>query len=409
MIFRSLFFNKGNLLYRINITLGIIFLARLGTFISIPGVDQIYFSDQLKNSTLFTSFSSILQSKDSFLLGVFTLGILPNLNASIAIQILSSVFPALKKLTKEGGELGQKKVTKFTRYLTAIIAFQYGLVIAFAVKPYVFGWDLSRAVLIAITLMTGSLIILWLSELIKENGVGNGPSLFICINIISFLPGALTSLIYNSELSTKLATFTIFFLGILSIVIVQSAIRKIQVVSLKSLLQGGQDKQSVIAFRLNPSGIMPVILASSLLNLLITGLNNLKLPFELGNLSNLVYTFGYFFLTLFFSYFYSTITLNPVDLSVDLRKKGSSIPGVSPGLATMKFLQEVVNRISLIGGLFLAILVTVPSFLAITNIDFPKFLGLGGTSILILAGVAVDLSRELRSYSIFSSYDNMEV
>ena len=138
MVLRSSLLNQKDLLNRITLTLGIIFIARLGNFISVPGVDQIYFSNEIKNSTLFATFRQLLQG-DSFLLGVFTLGILPNLNASIAVQLISSVFPPLKRLTKEGGELGQKKVTRYTRYLTTLIALQYSLAIAFALKPYVFG------------------------------------------------------------------------------------------------------------------------------------------------------------------------------------------------------------------------------------------------------------------------------
>lgn len=405
---RSFLLNQGNLLGRIQLTLFIVFVSRLGTFISVPGVDQIYFSDELKNSALFTTFSSLLQG-DSFLLGVFTLGILPNLNASIAIQILSSVFPPLKRLTKEGGEQGQKKITSYTRYLTAIIAFQYGLVAAFAIKPYVFGWDLTRAFLIALTLMTGSLIILWFSEIVNEKGIGNGTSLFIFINIISCVPNAIKSFDSSADALTKTIFPLIFILGIMSIVLVQSATRKIETVSLKELLQESLSSQArFIAFRLNPSGIMPLILASSLLNLIFVVINNLKLPL-LTNISNLIYMPGYFFLTLFFSYFYSTITLNPVELSKDLRKKASSIPSIQPGLPTMKFLQEVVNRVSLLGGLFLAVIVVLPSLLSSTSLNLPAFRGIGGTSLLILAGVAVDLSRQLRTFSIFGSYDSIEL
>jgi preprotein translocase subunit SecY len=408
MIIRSILLNQGNLLNRIKLTLGIILLARLGTFISIPGVDQIYFSNELKNNSLFASFSPILQG-DSFLLGVFTLGILPNLNASIVIQILGSVFPPLKRLTKEGGELGQKKIVSITRYLTAIIAFQYGLVIAFTIKPYVFGWDLTRAFLIAITLMTGSLIILWLSEIINESGIGNGTSLFIFINIIAFLPGSLKSFIESTNTSVKLASTLIFLVGIFSIVIIQATIRKIQIISLKELLQNSFNKEArFIEFPLNPSGIMPVILSSSLLNLIVLAINNL-FPLLVGSISNLLYSFGYFILTLCFSYFYSTITLNPVELSTDFRKRASSIPSIKPGLPTMKFLQEVITRISLLGGLFLAIIVTIPNVLSLLNLNFPEFRGIGGTSLLILAGVAVDLSRQIRTYSIFGYYDNIEL
>lgn len=408
MIFRSFLLNQENLLNRIKVTLGIVLLVRLGNFLAIPGVDQIYFSNELKNSALFTTFRTLLQG-DSFLLSVFTLGILPNLNASIAIQLISSVFPPLKRLTKEGGELGQKKVTQYTRYLTALIAFQYSIVIAFAIKPYVFGWDFNRAAFIAITLLTGSIIMLWLSEIINEKGLGNGVSVLIFVNIISAVPSALTSFTATTSFPTKILTLLIFLLGITITVIVQDATRQIPTISLKGLAQESENvKERFLAFRLNPSGIMPLILSSSLINLLGVGLNNLKLPEFLLNFSGLVYLSGYFFLTLFFSYFYSTITLNPIELAKDLRKKGSKIPSVAPGLQTMKFLQEIITRISLLGGLFLATIVTIPSLLALTNTNLPTFPGIGGTSLIILAGVAVDLSRQIRTYSIFGSYDNID-
>jgi preprotein translocase subunit SecY len=408
MIFRSFLLNQENLLNRIKVTLGIVLLVRFGNFLAIPGVDQIYFSNELKNSALFTTFRTLLQG-DSFLLSVFTLGILPNLNASIAIQLISSVFPPLKRLTKEGGELGQKKVTQYTRYLTALIAFQYSIVIAFAIKPYVFGWDFNRAAFIAITLLTGSIIMLWLSEIINEKGLGNGVSVLIFVNIISAVPSALISFTATTSFPTKILTLLIFLLGITITVIVQDATRQIPTISLKGLAQESENvKERFLAFRLNPSGIMPLILSSSLINLVGVGFNNLKLPEFLLNFSGLVYLSGYFFLTLFFSYFYSTITLNPIELAKDLRKKGSKIPSVAPGLQTMKFLQEIITRISLLGGLFLATIVTIPSLLALTNTNLPTFPGIGGTSLIILAGVAVDLSRQIRTYSIFGSYDNID-
>jgi preprotein translocase subunit SecY len=408
MVLRSLLMNQKDLLNRISVTLGIIFLARLGNFISVPGVDQIYFSNEIKSSTLFATFRTLLQG-DSFLLGVFTLGILPNINASIAVQLISSVFPPLKRLTKEGGEFGQKKVTRYTRYLTALIALQYSLAIAFAIKPYVFGWDLNKAFAIAITLLTGSLIILWLSEVINEKGLGNGASLFIFLNLISAIPATFRSFNSTTDISAKILTLTLFFLGIVIIVIVQGATRKIQTISLRGLMQESvTNQQRFLAFRLNPSGIMPLIFSSSLINLLVVGLTSLNLPFRLGLFSNFIYTGGYFVLTLFFSYFYSTITLNPIELAKDLRKKGSKIPLVAPGLPTMKFLQEIITRISLLGGLFLAIIVTLPSVLALANLNLPELRGIGGTSIIIVSGVAVDLSRQIRTYSIIGSYDNIE-
>ena len=169
--------SRDNLVNRILLTLGIILFARLGTFIPLTGIDQKYLYTELQNSPILNFFSSFSQG-DFFVLGPFTLGILPNINASISMQLLTAVLPFLQKLQKEEGVTGQKKVTQYTRYLTVVIAFIYGCLIAFFLKPFVFGWNLVRAVEIALTLTTGSIIILWLSELITEKGIGNGTSLF---------------------------------------------------------------------------------------------------------------------------------------------------------------------------------------------------------------------------------------
>ena len=409
MVFRLFSLNQDNLVNRIKITLAIVFLVRLGNFISIPGVDQIYFSAEIKNSPLFTTFRTIFQG-DFLLLGVFTMGILPNLNASIAMQLISSVFPPLKRLTKESGQFGQKKITEYTRYLTTLIALQYSIAIAFAIKPYVFSWDLLKAFLIVLTLTTGSLIILWLSEILTENGLGNGTSLFIFVNIISSLPNELKNINLSIDFFSTILTLMLFFVGIMITVIIQNATRKIEMISIKNLSkESSNTEKSFFAFRLNPSGIMPLILSSSLINLLTVGIKNINLPLYFGNFSSFFYTSAYFFLTLFFSYFYSIITLNPIELAKDLRQKGSKLSSVVPGLQTMQFLKETITRISLLGGLFLALVVISPSLFDFFNINLPKLSGIGGTSIIILAGVAVDLSRQIRTYSIISSYDNIKL
>merc|ERR1711968_196136 len=189
-------------------------------------------------------------------------------NASISMQLLTAVLPFLQKLQKEEGVTGQKKVTQYTRYLTVVIAFIYGCLIAFFLKPFVFGWNLVRAVEIALTLTTGSIIILWLSELITEKGIGNGTSLFIFVNISSALPKTLNNFaVLVPTLPLKLG------IGLLSIVVVQGALRKIDLLSVKSLLRESSNSQSsYLPFRLNPSGIMPLIFSSGLLNVLIVGL-----------------------------------------------------------------------------------------------------------------------------------------
>jgi preprotein translocase subunit SecY len=399
--------SKKNLINRIIFTLSIILFARLGTFIPIPGIDQEYLYKELQNSPILNFFSSFSQG-DFFVLGPFTLGILPNINASITMQLISAIAPPLQKLQKEEGVVGQKKITQYTRYLTVLIAFIYGLIISFFLKPFIFGWSFINAVQIAILLTTGSVIILWLSELITEKGIGNGTSLFIFVNISSALPKTLNNFsVLVPTLILKIGIGFLFGLGLLSIIVVQGALRKIELLSVKSLLWESTNSQSsYLPFRLNPSGIMPLIFSSGLLNVIIVGINKLSLLSGLVNFSNLIYTSGYFILTLFFSYFYSTIAIKPRDLADNLKKMNFTIPGTQPGLATMRFLQETLTRLALLGGLFLAVIVTIPSLLAFLN---PAVKGFGITSLIILVGVAVDLSRQIRFYLISEVYDSINL
>lgn len=398
---------RKNLVNRIILTLGIIFFARFGTFIPIPGIDQNYLYKELQNSPILNFFSSFSQG-DFFVLGPFTLGILPNINASITMQLLTSISPALQKLQKEEGLSGQKKATQYVRYVTVMIAFLYGLIIAFFLKPFVFGWNFIQAFEIAITLTTGAVIILWLSELISEKGLGNGTSLFIFVNISSALPKTLSN--FNTitpTLLSKIGIGFLFFIGLISIVIVQGALRKIDLLSVKSLLREQTNQQSsYLPFRLNPSGIMPLIFSSGLLNVVIVSINKITILQGLTNFSNIIYTGGYFILTLFFSYYYSTIAIKPRDLADNLKKMNFTIPGTQPGLATMRFLQESLSRLALLGGLFLATIVTVPSLLAFIS---PGIKGFGITSLIILVGVAVDLSRQIRFYLISEAYDTISL
>ena len=399
------FRSRGNLVNRVLLTLGIILFARLGTFIPLQGIDQKYLYTELQNSPILNFFSSFSQG-DFFVLGPFTLGILPNINASISMQLLTAVFPFLQKLQKEEGLAGQKKITQYTRYLTVLIAFFYALGISFFLKPFVFGWNLIQAIKIASILTTGSIIILWLSELITEKGVGNGTSLFIFVNISSSLPKTINNFdVFVPTLPLKVLIGLSCGIGLLSIIVVQGALRKIDLLSVKSLLRESSNSQSsYLPFRLNPSGIMPLIFSSGLLNIIIVGINKISLLQNLANFSNLIYTGGYFGLTLFFSYFYSTIAIKPIDLADNLKKMNFTIPGIQPGLATMRYLQETLTRLALLGGLFLAIIVTIPSLLAFIS---PGVKGFGVTSLIILVGVAVDLSRQIRFYLISEVYDNI--
>ena len=394
---------------KIFLTLGLIALGRLGSFIPIPDVDQAYLYSELKNIQILNFFSSFAQG-NFFILGVFSLGILPNINASILIQLLVAIFPPLKRLQREEGEAGRNKITYATRVLTGLIALQYGFIIGFYLKPFVFGWNVFRAAEIALILTFGSLVILFFSEIINKYGVGNGTSLFIFVNISSSLPLILENLNSSVPILTQIIFGSVFLVAVFCIIIMQNATRKIKVVSIKQLLRVSPRKEDTyLPFRLNPSGIMPLIFASSLINLLVVAINKFGLSESFKPFYSLTYTLGYFLFTLFFSYFYSTVVVNPIDLSKDLKNMSFTIPTIAPGASTMKFLQNTLNRLALLGGLFLAVAVSLPSLFINIVPDINGIKGFGSTSLIILVGVTIDLSRQIRTYLISESYDNIEM
>lgn len=401
---------KGKLWDKIFLTLTLIALARFGSFVPLPNIDQSYLASELKNIQILNFFSSFAQG-NFFVLGFLSLGILPNINASIIVQLLVAVFPPLKRLQREEGESGRNKIKYGTWVLTGIIALQYGLIIGFYLKPFVFGWSVIRATQIAFELVVGSLIILFFSEVINKYGVGNGTSLFIFVNISSSLPSILENLNFSIPLYVKIIFPSIFLIAIFSILVMQNATRKIPVISTKQLLRtGNQINETFLPFRLNPSGIMPVIFASSLINFVMFGITKFGLAEIVKPFYNWISLFGYFFSTLFFSYFYSTVVVNPSDLSKDLKNMGFTIPTIAPGASTMRFLQDTLNRLALLGGLFLAIAISLPSlFVYIIPTVNGNIKGFGATSLIILVGVTIDLSRQIRTYLISESYDNIEL
>jgi len=401
--------NKKTLLERTLVTLVIIAAVRFGTFVPISGIDQSYLYQELKNSQILNFISSFSQG-NFFVLGLFTLGILPNINASIVIQLLTSTFPPLQRLQKEEGEAGRRRILQITRYLTAAVALQYGFIVGFYLKPFVFGWTVFKACEIALTLTVGSLITLWFSEIITEQGLGNGTSLLVFVNISSSLPTLISNFALVEALPIKIFFASVFLVGVICIVIMQNATRKIPLLSVKSLSRSVEKtQQNYLPFKLNPSGILPLIFTSTFLNGFLAIISRVNSNVSQSNLFNTFYLLLYFFLTLFFSYFYSTIAINPIDLSKDLKRMAFTIPTISPGVATIKFLQETLNRLSLLSGLFLATIVTLPSLLFYINPSFSGLRSIGTTSLFILVGVTIDLSRQIQTYRIVESYDSIEV
>jgi preprotein translocase subunit SecY len=409
---------KEGIIERIFVTLGLLILSRLGTFIPVPGVDHDAFYQSIATNPIVT-FLNIFSGGGFASIGIFALGIVPYINASIIIQLGTTSIPSLEKLQKEEGEAGRQKITQITRYIALGWAAIQSLGVSFWVRPYVFNWNIQFVIEMALALTTGSMLLMWFSEQISEKGVGNGPSLLIFINIIAGLPKLIqqkSSLVISSNQAIELFVLaSIFLIMIIGIIFIQEGTRRIPIISARQLGKGqSQNKTSYLPLRLNQGGVMPIIFASAILvlpaylsqvikNKLILNFLNLLSP-NSGDKN--IYLIFYFTLILFFSYFYASLIINPNDVSQNLKKMESSIPGVRPGKATTDYLQKTLNRLTFLGALFLAFIAIIPSIIEnLTNIS--TFKGLGATSLLILVGVAIDTSRQIQTYLISRNYENI--
>lgn len=407
------------LLKRFLLSFGVLIFIRLGTFLPVPGIDHGYLSFYIQQHSLTRSLVSTFSGNDTFVIGLFTLNIFPYINASILMQLLVTVFPNLAKLQKERSSESRRTINKLTRLITLIWAFIQSAGIAFYLKRALFNWTPLLAFEIIIWLMTGSMIVLWLSELITEHGLGNGASLLIYTNIVSSLPNLGKKLVSENSESLNFGSWLIigilFFTAIFGIVLLQEGARIIPLISSKQLSQtfstfSALPENNYIPLRFNQAGVMPIILTTAVLvipnyfsNLGL--LPVLTLPSILQS-SKIIYWISYFTLILIFSSFYSTIVLNPKDVSDELQKMAVSIPGIRPGIETTFYLKQVMKRVTLLGAFMLAILATLPNIIE-AILPVSSFNGLGTTSLLILVGVVLDLSREMRSIFLSNIYNDM--
>ena len=403
---------------RILLTIALLVLSRFGTFVPIPGVDHDAFYQSIANNPM-VSFLNIFSGGGFASIGIFALGIIPYINASILVQLGTNSIPSLEKLQKEEGESGRQKISQITRYLALGWSFIQSLGISFWVRPYVFNWNTQFVIEMTLALTTGAMLIMWLSEQITEKGIGNGPSILIFVNITAGLPKLIQQ---SSGVSNNLNNFTqlillglIFLAMIVGIIFVQEGTRRIPIISARQLGKGqSQNKTSYLPLRLNQGGVMPIIFASAVLVLpsYISQLTDNKIILNILSLlspnggNKTIYLLFYFLLILFFSYFYASLVINPTDVAKNLKKMESSIPGVRPGKATIDYLQKTLNRLTFLGALFLAFIAVIPSIIEnITNIS--TFKGLGATSLLILVGVAIDTSKQVQTYLISKNYENI--
>jgi preprotein translocase subunit SecY len=397
---------------RVLFTALILAIYRLGSWIPAPGVDpnavQDYFSDQGGTVLgLLNLFSGGALSQ----FAIFALGIMPYVTASIILQLMTVVVPKLEQLQKEG-EAGYAKINQYTRYLTVVLAAAQALGYAYLFKRQgVLEAGTGRVFLIVLTLTAGTTLLMWMGELITKRGIGNGISLLIFASIIVALPTGISAWYYGGTME-KLFLPLIAVAIIVAIVFIQEGQRKIPIQYAKRMIgrrmtAGGS---TYMPLRVNMAGVIPIIFAAAVM----------AFPPTIGQYfpqtqgfvnehftpNSLTYLFLQGFLIVIFTYFYTAVQFNPVDQADQLRKHGGYIPGIRPGPPTAQYLDRVLTRLTLPGSLYLAIVATLPNLFFIYGGFSQATVGaLGGTSVLIAVGVALDTMRQMESQMMMRSYE----
>jgi preprotein translocase subunit SecY len=438
-------FRIPDLRNRVLFTLGLLAVYRFGAHVPVPGIDgsklEAFFQQNASGFLgLFDMFSGGMMRR----LTVFALGIMPYITASIILQLMTVVVPALEKLQKEG-ELGRRKITQWTRYLTVILALFQSVAIATALQNIGGGFVINPGVGFVLTTMisltAGTAFIMWLGEQISERGIGNGMSLIIFAGIVRGLPDAISEMISNLRTGTwSVLHVLIILIGMLAVVgliiLVERGERRIPIQYAKRVvgrkMMGGQSTH--LPLKVNAGGVIPVIFASSLLAIpqsfltfdFVRNSGWLRGMLEAIGPSQVMYFALYTALIIFFCFFYISIIFNPNEAADNMRKYGGFIPGIRPGRSTAEYMNRILTRITMVGGLYLAVLSISPEVMiggiklqripGIGNwidTNFPRELldGLGvtfyfgGTSLLIVVGVAMDLVNQIEAQLIMRHYE----
>lgn len=411
---------------RVLFTLGIIIVYRIGGHVPTPGIDP-----HVLNEFFASSGNSLFGLYDMFVGGafkrvtVFALGIMPYISASIIIQLLGTVFPYFHKLQKEGGE-GKKKITQYTRYGTVLLSIVQAIGISIflqsitspstgmhAVHAGMMG--LKFTLLTMLSLTTGTVLIMWLGEQITNRGLGNGISLIIFIGIVARLPDAVIGEVQQLLAGTRHPLLEVLVLAVVLgmtafIVLMTQAMRRIPIQTPKKVvgakMYAGQN--TVLPLRLNMAGVIPIIFASSIMTF--PSMIQSFFPqsplvddiFSWFSPQGFLYNIFYALLIIFFTYFYTAIIFNPLDIADNLKRSGGFIPGIRPGKKTAEFLDHVLTRITLPGSVFLAFIAVAP-FLIMSSMKINFYFG--GTSVLICVGVALDTLQQLESHLQMRNYE----
>lgn len=429
---------------RILLTLFLLLVCRIGVFVPVPGVNGEQALAYFKQAT--GGGQNLFQLVDIFSGGAFAqmtviaLGIVPFISASIIMQLLMALMPQLQREVRENPDAGRRKINKYTRFLTVLLAViqssmfaRYaiqmnfanpGIIIPEMLGPQIFGMPWLFYLVVVTTMTTGTMFLMWIGEQITEKGIGNGSSLIITIGIISSLPSTLGSVIQQLNLdsqevgqitfSSLLVLFAVFVLVTIATILIIQGVRKIPVQYARRVVgrkevQGGD---SHVPLKINYAGVMPVIFASSLLMFPATLGQFIGNGSWIGNVANAispgswVYTAIYVCLILFFTYFWTATQFHPEQIASDMKKNGAFIPGIRQGKPTQDYLESTMNRVTLVGAVFLAIIAILPTLVGkILHVDPSITYFFGGTALLILVGVVLDTVKQVESHLLMKRYE----
>ena len=415
-------------------TLILIIIFRLGCFITVPGVDTIALGEQMQSATgSLTGLINTISGGAFSKLSIFSMTITPYITASIVIQLLGWIIPSLEKMMKEGGEAGKQKINKYTKLLSIVLALVEGLgiYISYSGSGIFINPGLLTGSIVVLSLITGTAILMWLGDQITNKGIGNGISMIIFVGIISRLPSGIVTLwniivtetgVNTVGIVTALAIIIGAILLVAGVVFVQQAERKVPVQYAKKVvgrkMYGGQNTH--IPLKLAMAGVMPVIFASSFMTFpamliqifaadkiggtgFIAGLYNFSIATSTSGVAwgySLANAIVYPLLIVGFTFFYTYATFNPAEVSTNIKQNGGFIPGIRAGKPTADYITAILNKLTWFGALFLSLIAILPMLMRFTDID----ISFGGTSILIVVGVALETVQQLESQLVMRHY-----
>lgn len=393
-------------------TLLMLLVFRAGTFISVPGMNLDAIKQLVTGGGLL-GFFDVISGGAFGNFSIFTMSITPYINASIIMQLLTIAIPSLEAISKEGEE-GRRKIAQYVRYVTVALALVQGIAISYGLRSYLIERNAWTYTIVALSLTAGTAFLMWLGELINEKGIGNGISLLIFVGIISGIPGGISKL-YLAYLDKTVNVFTLALFLLVAIAIIMAVIyvqegqRRIPVQYAKRVvgrkMYGGQSTH--IPLKVNQAGVIPVIFAMSLLSFptqiasFFPNSGFYKFMTRFFDWGTIGHGLIYALLIIGFTYFYTAVTFNPVEVSNNIKKYGGFIPGLRPGKPTTDFIVRSLNRITLVGAIFLAIIAIVPIFL-LKFVNIPVYFG--STSLLIVVGVAMDFVKQVEAQMVMRNY-----